>query len=321
MSKQSNDLGRAYEYACITTLSEELSKIRRTNIETTSSYFAAERAYKSQSEGTKAQLRKSALAAIDTLFGCEPMMTECGADELTLISQTDACGEDGDVRDIIIVRRKYAWEVGLSVKHNHLAVKHSRLAKDLDFGLKWYDVPCSAEYWHAIGPIFSRLQKEKQLGKNWSDLDDKVSGVYRPILNAFLNEINEQYKVHPEIPKRLVEYLLGKFDFYKVISHDDAERTDIIAYNLRGTLNKASQTKRPVHNIPISVLPKNILASGFVPGHDNTVFLALDNGWSFTFRIHNAASAVQTSLKFDVRMTGSPTSLVMFNCVWRKSML
>lgn len=34
----------------------------------------------------------------------------------------------GDVRDIVIKRKDIEWEVGLSIKHNHDAVKHSRLA-------------------------------------------------------------------------------------------------------------------------------------------------------------------------------------------------
>ena len=64
--------------------------------------------------------------------------------------QKDSEGEIGDVRDIIIVRRDIKWEIGLSIKHNHFAVKHSRLGKSLDFGERWFGVKCSEQYWEDI---------------------------------------------------------------------------------------------------------------------------------------------------------------------------
>ena len=36
----------------------------------------------------------------------------------------------------------------------------------------------------------------------------------------------------------MVEYLLGEFDFYKVIGIDDKRITQVQSYNLRGTLNR-----------------------------------------------------------------------------------
>lgn len=36
----------------------------------------------------------------------------------------------------------------------------------------------------------------------------------------------------------MVEYLLGEFDFYKVIGIASKQMTQVQSYNLRGTLNK-----------------------------------------------------------------------------------
>ncbi len=44
MSNKSNNQGRAYEFAYLITLFEEISKIRPAKIEENSSYFAAKRA-------------------------------------------------------------------------------------------------------------------------------------------------------------------------------------------------------------------------------------------------------------------------------------
>ena len=63
----------------------------------------------------------------------EPRMAEVDSDELTLEFQKDGQGVKGDVRDIVIKRKNIEWEIGLSIKHNHDAVKHSRLSHKLDF--------------------------------------------------------------------------------------------------------------------------------------------------------------------------------------------
>ena len=132
MSNQSNNQGRAYEYICINTLCAEINKIRSAEIIKNSAYEAATRAWNSTFDGFKYILQQSAAAAVSTIFDMEPMLLETSSDLLTLKIQTDNEGKSGDVRDIIIARSDIKWEIGLSIKHNHFAVKHSRLAKTLD---------------------------------------------------------------------------------------------------------------------------------------------------------------------------------------------
>jgi len=88
-----------------------------------------------------------------------PLIIEKSNDILNLKIQSDDEGKKGDVRDIVIMRGSIDWEIGLSLKHNHFAVKHSRLSKKLDFGEKWYDIPCSEEYWKKVKPIFDFLEE------------------------------------------------------------------------------------------------------------------------------------------------------------------
>lgn len=68
------------------------------------------------------------------------MILDDGDDELELKIQSDDKGKKGDVRDVLIIRQGIEGEIGLSVKHNYFAVKHSRLSENLDFGNKWYGV-------------------------------------------------------------------------------------------------------------------------------------------------------------------------------------
>lgn len=316
MSNQSNVIGRAYEYICMIILNEEVNKVRTSEIEENSSFDVARNCWECVDLDMQQSLKKSAITAVYTIFDLEPMILEDGDDKLVLKLQQDSEGEIGDVRDIIIVRRDIKWEIGLSIKHNHFAVKHSRLAKTLDFGEKWFGVKCSEQYWNDIKPVFTYLETEKVLETKWSDLSDKENDVYKPILNAFIEEIKRSYKEHPELPRKLVEYLLGEYDFYKVISIDNRRVTQIQTYNLRGTLNKPSQRENPKTIIPVASLPTRIVNIDFKPQSNNTVELYLDGGWQFSFRIHNASTLVETSLKFDIQIIGMPTTIISIECLW-----
>jgi hypothetical protein len=317
MGNKSNNQGRAYEFICLLTLEAEIRKHRPASVTKNSTYFAAERAWNTLSGDEQRIYETSSHAAVTQIFQLEPRMIEDGTDMLELLLQADSKGQAGDVRDILIVRRNIQWEIGLSLKHNHFAVKHSRLSSKLDFGSKWYGTPCSAEYWRDIKPLFDYLMKEKSAHTKFEELPNKEEDVYVPLLTAFINEINRQYQAHPEIPGRLVEYLLGKYDFYKIISIDHERVTRIQSYNLHGTLNKATKLKKAAVEVPIAALPTRIVSMGFVPGRKNTVELYLDGGWQFSFRIHNATTYVDPSLKFDIRIVGMPTAIITIDTYWK----
>ena len=316
MSVKSNNQGRAYEYICLTILNDEIRKYRSAEIIHNSAYSAAFRAWSSIGEFSQSLLVESAKAAVNTIFDMEPMIIEQSDDLLKLHIQTDKEGKDGDVRDIIISRKDVQWEIGLSIKHNHFAVKHSRLAKTLDFGQKWFGVPCSDKYWDDIKPIFEYLKLQVDNKKNWRDLPRKDEDVYKPLLQAFIDEIAQSNKQNPDVPKKMVEYLLGEFDFYKVISIDSKRITQIQTYNLHGQLNQASRKLRPKIKVPIAYLPTRIVSLDFKPSSTNTVELYMDGGWQFSFRIHNAATKVETSLKFDIQIVGMPTTIISIDCRW-----
>lgn len=317
MSEASNNQGRAFEFICLMTLHERIKQLRPCEFEKNSSYSAAEKAWCKTPQNIQSNLRIAAASAIDTIFDLEPLIVEDGNDMLTLMIQEDSKGIVGDVRDILIVRRDIHWEIGFSIKHNHFAVKHSRLGSKLDFGLKWFGVPCSDEYWKAVNPIFERLEQEKNRGAMWSCISDKDEGVYIPILQAFMDEIKRGIMVHPEISAKMVEYLLGKFDFYKMISVESHRYTQIQAFNLRGTLNRQSVKVKSTQSIPVANLPSRLISIGFKQGSSTTVELYFDAGWQFSFRIHNASTLVEPSLKFDIQIIGMPVTIISYNCIWK----
>ena len=317
MSNHSNNQGRAFEFICLQTLWKAISQIRTAEILMNSSYKAAERAWNSLNHIEQNLYTLSAESTIDTIFALEPNITEESPDVLNLYLQIDARGEDADVRDIIIERKDIVWEIGLSIKHNHMAVKHSRLAKTLDFGAKWYGVPCSEEYWTDVKPVFDFLEQEKDIGTYFRNLKFKKEQIYKPLLDAFMKEVSTQVVKNKDIPRRLVEYLLSKYDFYKVISIDSRRLITIQSFNMYGTLNLPSKTMVPKLKVPVVNLPTTLLHVGFKPGSRTTIIMSFDNGWQFSFRIHNAKDVVETSLKFDVQIIGMPAEFNMrYNCKW-----
>ena len=317
MSNQSNNQGRAYEYICLLTLNDEINQFRQSRIIENSAFFAAQNAWDSMNIEFQRVLTESAFAAVATIFDMEPLIIEQEDDDLTLMIQTDNEGQEGDVRDIVISRKDIKWEIGLSIKHNHFAVKHSRLGGGLDFGRKWFGVPCSENYWNNIKPIFDYLREEKANQTNWSDLPAKENGVYIPLLEAFIQEVKDSCLIDESVPQKMVEYLLGEFDFYKVISIDSRRITQIQTYNLHGTLNMPSKANNPTIEVPVASLPTRIVSFDFKPNSNNTVELYMDGGWQFNFRIHNASTKVEPSLKFDIQIIGMPTTIISIDCSWQ----
>lgn len=316
MSVNSNNQGRAYEYAWMTALLELLKPLRKTDVVYNSSYEANERAWNAISQEKQKLYTTSANAAANTIVELEPMMDENSVDTLLLEFQKDEAGENGDVRDIVIHRDDIDWEIGLSIKHNHDAVKHSRLSHVLDFGKEWYGVPCSHDYWNDINQVFELLKCEKNRGTAWADLDKKEETVYVPLLQAFLNEVTQAYRENPNIVVKMFEYLVGVKDYHKIVSHDSKKMTLIHTFNLHGTLNQPSAVKVSAFEVLTADIPTEIIAMRFKKNSNTTVEIYMDNGWAFSFRIHSASTVVQPSLKFDVQFISTPVSVMNIECKW-----
>ena len=313
MSSKSNDQGRAFEYACIDQLKDRIANIRPVLIEE-KTVIAAKRAWETQS----VPQQKAADAFIDTLFSAEPLILECDdSDDVVILSiNKDSDAENGDVRDIVISRNAIHWDIGLSMKHNHFAAKHSRLSSTIDFGKKWYGIPCASSYWDAVKPIFEKLKELKKEQVSWHDMSDKEDAVYQPIVSAFIDELNRAYQNDYSIPARLISYLLGTRDFYKIVAIDKKAITEVQSFNLRGELNKNGNRAKATLFIPRTDLPTEIIALRFKPNSKNTAELYFNNGWSLSFRIHNASTVIEPSLKFDIQFLGVPTNMITVNCSW-----
>jgi hypothetical protein len=307
--------GKAFEYACVLAVYRELSSIQKIELEESPQIITAAKLYEGMTEEMQRTLDKAAVAAFRVIRRLEPQLWD-GNEPLYLSLQADAAGIAGDVRDVLCIRKQNDWQIGFSCKHNHHAVKHSRLSDTIDFGKEWLGIPCSQEYFDKVVPLFSQLRKyrdeSKAAGKPmlWEEVGDKAEEYYKPILQAFMDELKRiDEENRGKVPEALIRYLLGRYDFYKVITDDRNRTTRVEAINIAGTLNANSGKEKPITKVPVLKMPEQFYHIGFKPDSDNTVEVVCDEGWQISMRIHNASSRVEPSLKFDVQLVSFPSSL------------
>ncbi|WP_044415138.1 HaeIII family restriction endonuclease [Halarcobacter anaerophilus] len=305
--------GKAFEYAILKEFKEKLEKITIVEVIENNALFTAQKHFNSFEKVEKGEFLLYASFAVNFLIDIEPKLSNSldKKDILQLEIFTDDKGQDGDVRDVVAIRLLQKWEIGISAKNNHKAVKHSRLSNKIDFGEKWLGIKSSKQYFDEIKPIFDSLEKmrnESNKTKTWKSLGDYHSTIYTPILEAFKKELLRIYNINPsKVSSTLVEYLIGNKDFYKVIkSKKDIE---IQAYNLHGTLNLPFKNINPKFNTPKINLPTEIINISYKKDTLTTLIVELNNDWVLSFRIHNASSRIEPSLKFDINLLKAPNSL------------
>ncbi len=305
--------GKSFEYSLLVQFEEKLKNKTKIEVVRNSSFEIAKGCFENVTASEQSEYLLSASFAVNFLMDIEPRLSHDidKNDILQLEILSDDRGKSGDVRDVLAIRLLQKWEIGVSAKNNHHAVKHSRLSSSIDFGEKWLGVKSSKNYFDTITPIFDKLEsirKESSAKKKWSELGDHHSSVYLPILNAFMKELKKLDKENPKkVASNLVSYLVGNKDFYKVIKSKNV--VEIQAYNINGTLNLAFKDIEPKYKTPRVPLPTEILDIDFKKDSNTTVIVTMDNDWTLSFRIHNASSRVESSLKFDINLLKSPKKL------------
>lgn len=305
--------GKAFEYALLNEFLERLKVVTSVTVIENEPFKTALKCFVSFNEKEQSHYKLVASFAVNFLLDIEPRLAN-GIDKndvLQLEIVADKAGQTGDVRDVLAIRSLQKWEIGISAKNNHRAVKHSRLSNDIDFGQKWLRIPCSLNYFEEIKPIFSNLAKLRTASKatqKWDTLGDYHTSVYVPVLDAFKTELlrldSENFGI---VAERLVEYLIGNQDFYKVIKGNN--KVEIQAYNLHGTLNLPFNNIKPKAKIQRLKFPNRLIEVVYQDNSKTTLLVTLNEGWQISFRIHNASSRIEPSLKFDINLVSAPHSL------------
>lgn len=297
MSTQT-DMGRAFEYA----IGVALHKRARVRISESSFSSIASTSFNKISNVYQQVLLNAADIAVNHILEKEEIRSRNG-DELRILFNSDSAGMRGDPRDVILSIN--GRTLGISCKHNHQALKHSRLSGTSDFVMKWGldENGCSSDYWDRARPIFSELAKMKRDSHGsmrWDSIEDKGGLFYWPILDAWADEItrlcNQSSRKQELVCKALISYLIGRVDFYKVIC-EGRSRLIIQGYNFNNTLKSK-----------LSKYPSSIVAINNKNGGQYSKTIVFNRGYSINFRIHSASSKVEPSLKFDINAIGLPVN-------------
>ncbi len=304
--------GKAFEYALLLEFYQRLKVLTSVSITENEPYKTAKGFFDSFVEKEQDIFRITASTAINFLIDIEPRLSNgINKDDILVLEiVSDLAGQTGDVRDVLIIRSLQKWEIGISAKNNHRAVKHSRLSMNINFGEKWLGIPCSQNYFKEIQPVFEMLENLKKQDKStkWTSIDNMHEIVYLPILNAFRKELLRLDKENQNVvAENLVKYLIGNQDFYKVIKGN--KKVEIQAYNLNGTLNLPFEKIKPKAKIQKLKLPSRLIEIVYQNDSTTTLLVSLNEGWQISFRIHNASSRVEPSLKFDINLVSAPHTL------------
>lgn len=311
------DNGKAFEYSVAKTYFDHFSACGlNVKIQQDRAYAICKSKYELFDPLEQQKFDLAASKTVNTLSVLEPGLTnQRGPHDLLEVSLVpDAAGQAGDVRDVIFKRSKIRpfWDIGLSVKNNHDAVKHSRLSPTIDFGREWLSLNCTSQYFTDIKVIFNyigtlMLSDPKA---TWAGLGShKATAIYKPILEAFRAEMLRLSLQNPGVPNSLLAYLIGRHPFYKIIKDDINHCVAVKAFNLNGLLNRPFNGIRPTHSIDRINFPTRIIEFDFVSSSQTTLMMILDHGWQISFRIHSATTLLEKSLKFDINLIGNPPIL------------
>ena len=87
---------------------------------------------------------------------------------------------------------------------------------------------------------------------------------------------------------------------------------------MNSTLNQDATEKKAAIVTPAVILPTELIAIKLRNNSKTTVDMYMDGGWQFSFRLHNASSKVETSLKFDINFQALPPEVMTFKIAWAK---
>jgi len=176
------EAGKAFEYAILKAAYDILSVSKEVIIIQNSSYSVALGCFTLFEPKAQAEYYSAAEAAIKHIIKLEPRLVHSVSNDdiLTLQIVSNSDGIRGDVRDVLFIRSTQNWQIGISAKNNHMAVKHSRLSNTIDFGHNWLNLKCSEHYFKVISPIFEELAHLRDRKELWRNLNNKASNsMYR----------------------------------------------------------------------------------------------------------------------------------------------
>ena len=229
------------------------------------------------------QLKREYLKCAQDVFAWLDSRYSISTKTVRLHRLTDQDARAGDVTDIRIATDSET--INLSVKHGHDALKHQRppstaqwcgyargSSEDLAYR-EVYDALTDSFQVKALGllPRAKYFRDIKAIQADFIQIH-----LYKPVCKHVCHFINRRC-CSPERAECLFSFLVGRTDFFKVIN------TGMVTV---------------VYKFAEIPKPDSVRASCCQSSY---VMLSFSNGWEVSMRLHTAASALGTSIKFDTR--------------------
>ena len=310
-----NKNGNAFEYACLSASENCFKQYQHVVLVQDTHYQRTFEDFKALTIDRRELLLHAANRGIESMIRFEPNLSTASQNPIRIKLNQSRAGQDGDVRDIIFEKPESNWQIGISSKHNHDAVKHSRLSSRIDFGMKWMNVPTPQSYFTNLAPLWDSLQNMKNQKLLWSEVPHKED-MYERVIGEFVAALNllAENKSNYRLAENFLKYLLGRHDFYKLIVNTTERTTSLQVMNLHGTLQAANQygvTSLTTVSVPI---PRDFIL--IKQETYNRLTVILDKYWTIGMRIHSASSRVENSFKLDIRLDGIPANLPNIVSPW-----
>ena len=310
-----SDRGKAFEFSLAMAMRGIIAEHKlRADLAEDNAFHDARSRHEKIPDKIRLDFDSAATAAVVVLAESEPRMLSADYQPFVVRIQSDTAGQHGDVRDIVLSGRD-GWEFGVSAKNRNAVVKNPRLSDKDDFARKWFGVCVSDNYREKIQPVFDELRASAKRGELFREIADKERRIYSPVLDAFESEVKRIVALHKNASARLLHYLLGVNDFYKVIK----ENGDLLiqGFNINGNLGLPIPGSGGRKKIKQLRMPDRVDSVLRKEKSGNTSIINFNHGWEMSFRLHNATTRVEPSLKFDIRLIGHPHGLYSKSAEWK----
>lgn len=303
-----NRNGNAFEYACVIAAEQVFQKYQRCHIITDAHLNQTKNDYDALLPEQREILLRGAIHGMQTISLYEANLVSASDEPLIIRLNNSKSGQAGDVRDLLFQKPNQQWQVGISSKHNHDAIKHSRLSRTIDFGKKWMAISTPEEYFSNLATTWTSLDSMKRSGMLWSEVPGKEE-IYEKVLVEFCSALEKiaADRTRYDVAQNFLEYLIGRHDFYKLMVNVDESNTSVQVFNLHNTLHRHDLNGISAKRTSQFPVPREFIRIRLASY--NRVEVLLDKNWSVGMRIHSASSRVENSLKFDIRLDGIPASL------------
>ncbi|HDX9659960.1 TPA: HaeIII family restriction endonuclease [Bacillus toyonensis] len=295
--------GKAFEFATIREIVNTLGASPFSNHTVNFINDGGQTSFNSLSIQEQNKMNQAAHALVQQLLILEPWIEDhrLEVEYVVTVSGTP------DVVDVYlhVCNRK----VGISLKSNHDAARHSRVSPRIDVAQAWLGLDTNQEYMQSIQRIFTdflaycennNITLYRELTANQKDelLYSPVTCAFETLLQESL--VNNQQSL-PAL-SNMISYLIGNNDFYKASANFNRGQLTLMAFDLRNTLSPNQVLTLPTQCLNISRPTRN-------NNMHNYINIECNNSWEIEMRIHNASSRIENSLKWDVKLKSIPQNI------------